>query len=35
MIPNVCCISIPKPSNDDKEYGDKCVVFKLTHDKKP
>ena len=32
MISNGCFISIPKPSNVDKDYRDECVRVKLTTD---
>jgi hypothetical protein len=31
MVSNGCFISIPKPSNIDKEFGDECVIVKLTN----
>ena len=35
MLSNGCFIHIPKPSNAEKEYGDECVIAKLTNDNKP
>ena len=32
MISNGCFISIPKPGNLNKEYGDECVIIKITND---
>ena len=35
MISNGCVISIPKPFNVDTDYGDECVVVKITNDNEP
>ena len=35
MISNGCFISIPKPFNVDTEYGDECVVVKITNENEP
>jgi hypothetical protein len=32
MISNGCFINIPKPSNLNLEYGDECVIVKITND---
>ena len=34
MVANGCFINIPKPANIDKEFGDECVIVKITHDNK-
>jgi hypothetical protein len=31
MKSNGCFIDIPKPTNINKEYGDACVIGKLTN----
>lgn len=31
MISNGCCIDIPRPSNIIIDYGDECVIVKLTN----
>ena len=35
MISNGCFVSIPKPNNVDTDYGDECVVIKITNDNEP
>jgi hypothetical protein len=35
MISNGCFINIPKPVNVDEEYGDECVIIKITNDNEP
>ena len=35
MISNKCFVSIPKPSNLNKEYGEECAIIKLTNDNRP
>ena len=35
MISNGCFISIPKPDNLNKEYGEECVIVKITNDNEP
>ena len=35
MISNGSFINIPKPDNINKEYGDECVIVKITNDDKP
>jgi hypothetical protein len=32
MISNGCVINIPKPSNLNIEYGEECVIVKITND---
>ena len=34
MLPNGCFISIPRPKNLDTEYGEECVIVKITNDNK-
>jgi hypothetical protein len=34
MVANGCFINIPKPANIDKEFGDECVIVKITNDNK-
>ena len=31
MISNGCVVNISKPSNIDADYGDECVIDKITH----
>jgi hypothetical protein len=35
MISNGCVISISMPSNIYTEYGDECVIVKITNDNEP
>ena len=35
MVSNGCFISIPKPVNVDTDYGDECVVVKITNQSEP
>ena len=35
MQSNVSFINIPKPYNVDKEYGNECVIVKITNDNEP
>ena len=35
MISNGCFINIPKPFNVDTEYGDECIIVKITNDNEP
>lgn len=35
MLSNGCFISIPRPNNLNKEYGDECVIVKITNQNKP
>ena len=35
MLSHGCFISIPKPFNVDTDYGDECVVVKLTNETEP
>jgi hypothetical protein len=35
MISNGSFINIPKPWDVDIEYGDECVIVKITNDKEP
>ena len=35
MVSNGCFISIPKPVNVDTDYGDECVVVKITNENEP
>ena len=30
-----CFINIPKPFNVDTEYGDECIVIRITHENEP
>ena len=32
MISNGCFVSIPQPNNVNTDYGDECVVIKITND---
>jgi hypothetical protein len=35
MMSNGCFINISKPSNVDIEYGDECVIVKITNENEP
>ena len=35
MISNGCFVSIPKPVNVDTDYGDECIVVKITNNNEP
>ena len=35
MLCNGCFINIPKPNNINKEYGDECVIVKITNENQP
>ena len=35
MISNGCFISVQKPFNVDTDYGDECVIVKLTNENEP
>ena len=35
MISNGCVVNIAKPFNVDTEYGDDCVLVKITNDNEP
>ena len=35
MISNGSVISIPKPDNPNKEYGEECVIVKITNENEP
>ena len=35
MLSNGSFINIPKPYNINEEYGDECVIVKLTTDNEP
>ena len=35
MISNGCFISVPKPNNLNKEYGEECVIVQITNENEP